>query len=122
MKAVVYNIWYYLDNDTEYYLSKDKRIYIGSKNRILKGTYEVLEFKLDYLSEPVINYTLDGEEKEGNIGGISYYNDTSLYIKDKNNIEINDCSKYGFHCFRRNNDDYFKKVDTNELNYLKNIQ
>jgi hypothetical protein len=113
---------YYQDEDREIYLSPDKRIFIGTKDGIQKGSYEILEFKTDYLSDPLINYTLEGQEHLGNTNGVKYYNSRSIYILDKENKVLNKCPKYGELCDPRKIDIDLKNITQSESKYLKNIQ
>ena len=114
--------YYLYDDNTELYLSKDNKIYFGTQEGIKTGTYEVLEFKIKELSNPVINYTLEGKNKLGNTHDIKYYNDTSMYIKDINNKEIIKCTKENISCAPDERDKILKKIDQSNLKYLKNIK
>lgn len=113
---------YYLDEDTEIYLTENKEIYFGSKEGIKKGTYEVLKFKSDYLSDPVINYTLEGKTKFANTHSIKYYNDTCLYIKNIDSKVLSKCPKYGDLCPPDKINTNLKSIEESELKYLKNIE
>ena len=103
-------------------VSPDNRIFIGTKDGIQKGTYEILEFKTNYLSDPLINYTLEGQEHLGNTNGVKYYNSRSIYILDKENKVLNKCPKYGELCDPRKIDIDLKNITQSESKYLKNIQ
>ena len=116
--------YYQYDDNTELYLSKDKKIYFGSMDGIKKGEYEVLEFNPSDISYPVINYTLEGQTKEGNTNSVHDYNDTSLYITDTITKNLSRCSKHRKislidECEYK---DPKRIKDITQLKYLNNIE
>jgi hypothetical protein len=114
--------YYQYTNDIELYLSKDNKIYFGSKDGIKKGTYETYKFKTEYLSRPLINYTLEGKKKLGNTHRYRYYNDTSIYIQNVEEKALIRCTKYNENCSMEEREIVMEKItDTSNLKYLKNI-